>query len=51
MKLDYNHTHCVKCGRYIRSEKDRIDWDISGSMRRIICRECAEEEGLCSEDE
>lgn len=36
---------CVKCGGKLTS-KTAVDWDISGSCRRFICPECAEEEGL-----
>ena len=42
--------HCYKCGKALKSKHDTVDWDISGSTRRYVCRECAEEEGILSED-
>ena len=43
---------CVKCGKYIRAEKDMILFDTPTSHpSRYICRECAEEEGMIDDEE
>ena len=38
--------YCCKCGKPLKSKRETVDWDVSGSVRRYVCRECAEEEGL-----
>ena len=41
---------CVKCGCKL-GYRTAIEWDVSGSSHRWICRECAIEEGLIDETE
>lgn len=42
MKLE----RCVKCGKALKTKVDHIDWDMSGSSHHYICRDCALEEDM-----